>query len=717
MKKFSLFASFLLLLGMTSCADEDDLFGQSVNGKVFTGILDDASHSRTNITKVGNTGKISWVAGDAVFINDIEFEAHPNSENNTLATFTKKFQDDPDPDPIGGTYTAKFGNFLIQDAFNGSNCMAPMTAVSNTRELHFANDGAILKLNVFTNDELHHVIRRVHVNNYALSLGDDGVDISTAKDFYIAVPAGTYEHVKITFVTDNGWVCVLRSGNKTYTRNKVYNYTISQALVFQEPFETTYYTKSGPAVPNVPTQFTADERTSANQGAFKLEFSEALGNSINWAEGDTLEVKMNFVDGQDAGNDLLVMGNTEAWGNRGYCVKAMASQFPASWIGIRGILNVGSTQFVSLNTAGKGMTPGILYVRLHRGGMEYSNDGTTWIDSRTQTAAGNLATYDACYNELMSLGIIKPFYFGNYGNNCRGMVYDYLKITRNLLPDFIVPVRRIILSPSAQTIQLEGSGTQLDYTIMPADATYQSVTWTSSNENVATVTNTGRIIPRGVGSTNITVTANDGSGAYGTAVITVIDDDEDEEITGNVIYYSKKGYKHNAPQSFSIFTGQSYQFSIADINWSGGDELEVKITKGDRAVCEALIVIGSSTAFNENPNVQIVTTAAGAKYGYYNIKQYFSGLPNLGGTDSPQAYLKINGYGIFHSTDGTNWTPCENAHLEELLVLNPLIIGTRADKQNDGTIEYIKLTKANSAQSTTLEGTAAGSINSTTTTW
>jgi uncharacterized protein YjdB len=56
--------------------------------------------------------------------------------------------------------------------------------------------------------------------------------------------------------------------------------------------------------------------------------------------------------------------------------------------------------------------------------------------------------------------------------------------------------------------------------ILPADATNQSLTWSSSNNNIATVTNG---VVRGVaaGSVTITATAQDGSGVSNTCTVTV----------------------------------------------------------------------------------------------------------------------------------------------------------------------------------------------------
>ena len=67
----------------------------------------------------------------------------------------------------------------------------------------------------------------------------------------------------------------------------------------------------------------------------------------------------------------------------------------------------------------------------------------------------------------------------------------------------------------------EGKTTQLTAGIEPANATNQLIDWTSSNENVATVSDSGLVTAVSAGTATITVTAKDGSGVYGNVTITV----------------------------------------------------------------------------------------------------------------------------------------------------------------------------------------------------
>ena len=75
---------------------------------------------------------------------------------------------------------------------------------------------------------------------------------------------------------------------------------------------------------------------------------------------------------------------------------------------------------------------------------------------------------------------------------------------------------------STTTLDLVQSETaSLTATILPENATYRKVSWTSDDENVATVDDEGNVTAQGAGSTTITATAIDGSGVDATCTVTV----------------------------------------------------------------------------------------------------------------------------------------------------------------------------------------------------
>ena len=102
-------------------------------------------------------------------------------------------------------------------------------------------------------------------------------------------------------------------------------------------------------------------------------------------------------------------------------------------------------------------------------------------------------------------------------------------------------VTSVILDESELTIE-KNLTEQLTATVAPDDADNLSLTWTSDNEEVATVDENGLVTAVGEGTATITATANDGSGVSASCVVTVtfIDGIADIE-TGNVTVLAANG--------------------------------------------------------------------------------------------------------------------------------------------------------------------------------
>ena len=102
--------------------------------------------------------------------------------------------------------------------------------------------------------------------------------------------------------------------------------------------------------------------------------------------------------------------------------------------------------------------------------------------------------------------------------------------TLNIKPA-IVSVTGLKLDKDSLTLQENGSDT-LTATVEPADATNKSVTWASSDNNIATVSEDGTVTAINAGTATITATAADGSGISASCNLTVTH--------GNMIQTPKK---------------------------------------------------------------------------------------------------------------------------------------------------------------------------------
>lgn len=87
--------------------------------------------------------------------------------------------------------------------------------------------------------------------------------------------------------------------------------------------------------------------------------------------------------------------------------------------------------------------------------------------------------------------------------------------------DIKIPVKEVTLSANDVTLKV-GEGVTLYPFTMPVNAANRIVSYTSSNENVATVDAFGRVMAVGSGNAVITATATDGSGVKGLCSVTVL---------------------------------------------------------------------------------------------------------------------------------------------------------------------------------------------------
>ncbi|OOE05663.1 hypothetical protein BO219_01585 [Anoxybacillus kestanbolensis] len=81
-----------------------------------------------------------------------------------------------------------------------------------------------------------------------------------------------------------------------------------------------------------------------------------------------------------------------------------------------------------------------------------------------------------------------------------------------------IPVTAVVVSPTVANINI-GETTTLTATVAPNNATYQAVEWRSSNPNIASVDEDGRVT--GLSTGQVTITAQAHNGVVGTAIVHV----------------------------------------------------------------------------------------------------------------------------------------------------------------------------------------------------
>ena len=110
------------------------------------------------------------------------------------------------------------------------------------------------------------------------------------------------------------------------------------------------------------------------------------------------------------------------------------------------------------------------------------------------------------------------------GYNFYGWNGSYEHVTTNLTLLAVFgegePVKKVTLSPASKSLTLKSSelsenGFQITATIEPSDASLQTLSWKSTNKEVATVDGKGNVTLVGFGKCEIRANAVDGSGQYG----------------------------------------------------------------------------------------------------------------------------------------------------------------------------------------------------------
>ena len=164
----------------------------------------------------------------------------------------------------------------------------------------------------------------------------------------------------------------------------------------------------------------------------------------------------------------------------------------------------------------------------------------------------------------------------------------------NVTVNIPVPATGISLNQTSLTLTMPGQTETLTATVTPSNATNKSVTWTSSNTEVATVSSTGVVAAVASGTAVVTATTADGTNLTAECNVTV-----------------------NIPIIFADATVKT----ICVANWdTDGD--------GELSKTEAAAVTDLSTVFKNNTAITS-----------FNELQYFTGLKNI----SSEAFLGCSG--------------------------------------------------------------------------
>ncbi|MCQ2084177.1 MAG: hypothetical protein MJY58_06775 [Bacteroidaceae bacterium] len=215
MKKTMILAAFAALISLASCQKEEviDNNGTDKNASpVFTASIAGATRTTVNLTD----GKVAWEEDDEITVFDAlkasaVYEVESIDATTGKATFVLKDNETALGD---GPYTATYGTEpSTAQTYSATAGKLYMTAPeTSNNSFTFTVQCGLMKLNLTKTGES---VKSIAVTSstdatYTLTC-DPAQSIATAKDFCIALPAGSYTKIEITNAKDV--TCTLNSTN------------------------------------------------------------------------------------------------------------------------------------------------------------------------------------------------------------------------------------------------------------------------------------------------------------------------------------------------------------------------------------------------------------------------------------------------------------------------------------------------------------------------
>ena len=150
-----------------------------------------------------------------------------------------------------------------------------------------------------------------------------------------------------------------------------------------------------------------------------------------------------------------------------------------------------------------------------------------------------------------------------------------------------------------------GESKAVTATVKPDDATNKALTWTSSDETVATVDATGKVTGKKIGTATIIATARDGSGVSGSCTVTVLSAVKTVTVT---------------PANLTLGQNKSYTLT-ATVDAQPGTDTGVTWTSSDTTIA-TVDATGKVTATDKVGTVTITATSKAdpAKKGTCTVK-------------------------------------------------------------------------------------------------
>ena len=200
------------------------------------------------------------------------------------------------------------------------------------------------------------------------------------------------------------------------------------------------------------------------------------------------------------------------------------------------------------------------------------------------------------------------------GSTGSSRVYSGAKKQNMYAESPFVSVTSVTLPPTEASMTVGGETLTLTPTVLPDNATDKTVTWTTSDESVATVAD-GVVTAVAAGTATITATANDGSGVTATCAVTVTVPTLAELLTNGAVV-KVTAAKSNNTLTYTVqgtYNGSSFDSVTQSNSFNNMEALNqgASLTKsGNNLVAEIKTPYGSITfTFDTTNNTYTLATA------------------------------------------------------------------------------------------------------------
>lgn len=173
---------------------------------------------------------------------------------------------------------------------------------------------------------------------------------------------------------------------------------------------------------------------------------------------------------------------------------------------------------------------------------------------------------------------------------CNGEDYNFnTKVTKNItlvaIWKEVVKVESVTLSETEKELTI-GEDFTLNVTINPSDAENQEITWTSSDESIATVSANGLVTAVKDGEVNITATVD---GVSSSCKVTVV-----KPVTYEVEYQEAEGTSLAQHYLFIKSSKGEHVAGVIEITTINGDVIDVSVTEDGSSIPYIKTVINSA---------------------------------------------------------------------------------------------------------------------------